>query len=86
MNGFWNFGPIFKIYHSTTRSMARFGLLALNNGKWKDEQIINEEFFHRKHQHITEYQSFLWIYVVAQRKIQLYDYGKSECIPGVIGI
>ncbi|HTN45818.1 MAG TPA: serine hydrolase [Flavipsychrobacter sp.] len=45
MDGFWNFGPIFTIYHSTTRSMARFGLLALNRGKWKEEQIINEAYF-----------------------------------------
>ncbi len=45
MDGFWNFGLIYKIYHSNTRSMARFGLLALNNGKWKSEQIINASFF-----------------------------------------
>ncbi|MBX2920954.1 MAG: serine hydrolase [Chitinophagaceae bacterium] len=45
MDGHWNFGTIFTIYHSTTRSMARFGLLALNKGKWKTEQIINEPFF-----------------------------------------
>ncbi len=45
MNGFWNFGTIYTIYHSNTRSMARFGLLALNNGKWKNEQIVNESFF-----------------------------------------
>ena len=45
MDGYWNFGVIFTIYHSTTRSMARFGLLALNNGKWKNEQIINDQFF-----------------------------------------
>ncbi len=45
MDGFWDNGIIFKIYNSNTRSMARFGLLALNNGKWKDEQIINESFF-----------------------------------------
>ncbi|HMU98387.1 MAG TPA: serine hydrolase, partial [Chitinophagales bacterium] len=45
MNGYWNFGTIFTIYHSNTRSMARFGLLALNKGKWKDEQIINEAYF-----------------------------------------
>lgn len=45
MDGYWNFGTIFTIYHSTARSMARFGLLALNNGKWKDEQIINESYF-----------------------------------------
>jgi len=45
MDGFWNNGLIFKIYHSSTRSMARFGLLALNKGKWKNETIINEPFF-----------------------------------------
>ncbi|MCK7530920.1 MAG: hypothetical protein MZV63_07660 [Marinilabiliales bacterium] len=45
MDGFWNNGLIFKIYHSNTRSMARFGLLALNKGKWKNEQILNETYF-----------------------------------------
>lgn len=45
MDGFWNFGTIYSIYHSNTRSMARFGLLALNNGKWNNEQIINEAYF-----------------------------------------
>lgn len=45
MEGLWNNGVIFKIYHSNTRSMARFGLLALNKGKWKSEQVINESFF-----------------------------------------
>lgn len=45
MDGFWNNGVIFKIYHSNTRSMARFGLMALNKGKWQNEQIINQTFF-----------------------------------------
>ena len=45
MEGFWNFGTIFTIYHSNTKSMARFGLLALNKGKWNNEQIINESYF-----------------------------------------
>lgn len=45
MEGYWNNGVIFRIYHSNTRSMARFGLMALNKGKWKDKQIINEAFF-----------------------------------------
>jgi CubicO group peptidase (beta-lactamase class C family) len=45
MDGFWNYGLIFTIYHSTTRGMARFGLLALNNGKWNGEQVLNEDFF-----------------------------------------
>ncbi len=45
MDGYWNFGLIFTIYHSTARSMARFGLLALNKGKWNSEQIIDEQYF-----------------------------------------
>ncbi|NBL64085.1 serine hydrolase [Flavobacterium sp. NST-5] len=45
MNGYWNFGPIYTIYHSNSRSMAKFGLLALNKGKWNNEQIINENYF-----------------------------------------
>lgn len=63
MEGVWNFGPIFKIYHSNTRSMARFGLLALNKGKWKDEQIINESFFNQcinSSQNINPSYGYLW--------------------------
>lgn len=45
MKEFWDFGPVFKTYHSDTRSMARFGILALNIGKWKENQIINKEYF-----------------------------------------
>ncbi|MEB2779716.1 serine hydrolase [Algoriphagus sp. C2-6-M1] len=45
MDGSWNFGLIFNIYHSTARSMARFGLLALNEGKWGEEPIVDEEYF-----------------------------------------
>ena len=63
MDGFWNFGTIFTIYHSTTRSMARFGLLALNNGKWKDDQIINEPYFTQSissSQNINPSYGYLW--------------------------
>lgn len=63
MDGFWNFGPIFKIYNSTTRSMARFGLLALNNGKWKEEQIIDEVYFKESinaSQSINPSYGYLW--------------------------
>lgn len=45
MDGYWNNGVIFRIYHSNTRSMARFGLLALNKGKWMNEQILEESYF-----------------------------------------
>lgn len=63
MDGFWNEGLVFTVYHSTARSMARFGLLALNNGKWKEEQIINETFFNESintSQSINPSYGYLW--------------------------
>ncbi len=63
MEGFWNNGLIFKIYHSNTRSMARFGLLALNKGKWNSEQIVNEIFFNESitsSQAINPSYGYLW--------------------------
>jgi CubicO group peptidase (beta-lactamase class C family) len=63
MDGYWNFGTIYTVYHSTTRSMARFGILALNKGKWKDEQIINEPFFTESintSQNINPSYGYLW--------------------------
>jgi len=63
MDGYWNNGVIFTIYHSNTRSMARFGLLALNKGRWKDEQILNESFFNEStstSQPINPSYGYLW--------------------------
>ncbi len=63
MDGFWNNGIIFKIYHSTTRSMARFGLLALNKGKWESNHVINETFFNESitsSQTINPSYGYLW--------------------------
>lgn len=63
MDGFWNYGLIFKIYHSNTRSMARFGLLALAKGQWNGEQIINEPFFNESittSQAINPSYGYLW--------------------------
>lgn len=63
MDGFWDNGLIFKIYNSNTRSMARFGLLALNNGKWNKEQIINESYFSesiKSSQSINPSYGYLW--------------------------
>lgn len=63
LDGFWNNGLIFKVYHSNTRSMARFGLLALNKGKWKNEQIVNEAFFNESiasSQLINPAYGYLW--------------------------
>lgn len=63
MDGFWQNGVIFRIYHSTTRSMARFGLLALNKGKWNNDQIVNETFFNEStatSQNINPSYGYLW--------------------------
>ncbi|RZL30357.1 MAG: class C beta-lactamase-related serine hydrolase, partial [Pedobacter sp.] len=63
MDGFWDNGLIFKIYNSNTRSMARFGLLALNNGEWNGEQIINRSFFSESintSQNINPSYGYLW--------------------------
>lgn len=48
MDGFWftSNGDYNNVYYSTPRSMARYGILILNNGKWKEETIMNEsEYF-----------------------------------------
>ncbi|RPD99161.1 class C beta-lactamase-related serine hydrolase [Aureibaculum marinum] len=63
MDGFWNNGLIFRIYHSNTRSMAKFGLLALNKGKWDNNQIINKSFFNESintSQNINPSYGYLW--------------------------
>lgn len=63
MEGSWNEGLIFTIYHSNTRSMARFGLLALNKGKWNNEQVVNESFFTESvtsSQNINPSYGYLW--------------------------
>ncbi len=63
MDGYWNYGLIFKIYYSNTRSMARFGLLALNKGKWKSEQIINGSYLRESissSQNINPSYGYLW--------------------------
>ncbi len=63
MNGTWNHGVIFTIYYSNTRSMARFGLLALNDGKWKSDQVINEPYFTESihtSQNINPSYGYLW--------------------------
>lgn len=63
MDGFWNHGLIYTIYHSTARSMARFGLLALNDGRWNGNRIVNENFFNEStstSQNINPSYGYLW--------------------------
>ena len=45
MNGTWIQSGNNSVYTSTTRSMARFGLLMLNKGKWDNEIILNQNYF-----------------------------------------
>ena len=45
MSGSWVQSGDLSVYWSTTRSMARFGLLALNNGNWNGNQIVNQNYF-----------------------------------------
>lgn len=45
MNGNWVQIGANSVYTSTSRSMARFGLLMLNKGKWENTPILNEAYF-----------------------------------------
>lgn len=45
MNGTWYQSGDNSVYWSDTRSMARFGLLALNKGNWNGTQVINKPYF-----------------------------------------
>jgi CubicO group peptidase (beta-lactamase class C family) len=44
MDGAWFDYGNNSVYASTTRSMARFGLLMLHKGKWENTTIINENY------------------------------------------
>ena len=65
--GVWFNGPGanlgLRIYFSNTRSMARFGLLALNNGNWNGTQVINSGFLNQAtttSQNINLAYGYLW--------------------------
>ena len=45
MNGIWVQLGVNSVYTSNSRSMARFGLLMLNKGKWGNNTILNEAYF-----------------------------------------
>ena len=42
MNGLWIKSGFNNIYYSTPRSMARFGLLMLNKGKWDQTTVLSD--------------------------------------------
>ena len=52
-----------SVYWSNTRSMARFGLMVLNNGKWKTENIVNENYLNAAtstSQELNKSYGYLW--------------------------
>lgn len=44
MNGYWIYLDYNHLYLSDARSMARFGLMVANQGKWEDLEIINKDY------------------------------------------
>lgn len=46
MKGFWIHNENLKTYLSDTRSMARFGIMMLANGNWKDDEIIEDKNYY----------------------------------------
>lgn len=63
MDGAWFTSGNNIVYSSTTRSMARFGLLMLNKGTWNSTQILNENYFNTAtttSQNINLSYGYLW--------------------------
>ena len=63
MSGSWIKLNNLNIYWSTTRSMARFGLLIQNKGKWNGTQIVSEDFIRKAtstSQNINKSYGYLW--------------------------
>lgn len=63
MNGTWLQIENNSVYYSTTRSMARFGLLIYNKGKWENDVVLNESFFNEatnSSQNINLGYGYLW--------------------------
>lgn len=66
MTGTWlNSGEddVLSVYWSTSRSMARFGLLMLNNGTWNGSSVINSSYLAdatKTSQQINKSYGYLW--------------------------
>lgn len=63
MTGTWIQTETANVYWSTTRSMARFGLLMAAKGKWESTQIIPEGFLNEAtstSQNINKAYGYLW--------------------------
>ena len=63
MTGTWNPNGGLSVYYSNSRSMARFGLLMLNKGKWESNQIVPTTFFTQAtttSQSLNQSYGYLW--------------------------
>ena len=64
MNGIFLYSGYNNIFNSTSRSMARFGLLILNNGKWDGNQIMSDTNYFNQMLHtsqmLNESYGYLW--------------------------
>ncbi|OBX27271.1 CubicO group peptidase (beta-lactamase class C family) [Gelidibacter algens] len=63
MDGNWFTFENSNVYASTTRSMARFGLMIYAKGKWGNTQIVSENFLTQAtttSQNINEAYGYLW--------------------------
>lgn len=63
MTGAWTQLGDLSVYGSTTRSMARFGLMIYAKGKWNSTQILNENYLTaatNTSQNINQAYGYLW--------------------------
>ena len=63
MTGTWNPNGGLSVYYSNSRSLARFGLMILNKGKWNGTTILNENYFNQAtttSQTINQSYGYLW--------------------------
>ena len=63
MQGSWIKLGYNHVFFSNARSMARFGLLNLNNGTWDDNSILNEDYYRQmvnSSQSLNKSYGFLW--------------------------
>lgn len=61
--GAWINNDGLSVYWSTTRNMARFGLLSLNQGKWNGTTIVNSTYFNQAtttSQTLNQAYGYLW--------------------------
>ena len=64
MDGMWSWIDNDHVYFSTARSMARFGLLVLNKGKWSQDIILSDQTYFNAmvntSQNINKSYGYLW--------------------------